>query len=60
MKSSKKILLILFTIILCTGIDQFTKQIVKSHLPRTKLLTLAGGMLTLNYSENKGGVFALE
>jgi lipoprotein signal peptidase len=60
MKARKNIFLILFTIILCVGCDQITKDIVKSHLPGTKRWTFAGGMLSLDYVENKGGVFALE
>jgi len=60
MKSQKKILLVLFTIILCIGSDQITKEIVRSHLPGTKPLTLVRGMLRLDYIENKGAVFALE
>ncbi len=46
--------------ILCIGIDQITKEIVGSHLPRTKPLTLARGILRLDYTENKGAVFAPE
>lgn len=60
MKSQKRIFLIFFIIILCIGVDQLTKEIVRSDLPRTKPLTLVKGMLSLDYAENKGGVFALE
>jgi len=60
MKSKNKIFLIVLTIILCVGADQFTKEIIRSNLPRTKPLTLVQGMLSLDYVENKGGVFALE
>ena len=60
MKSQKRIFLIFFIIILCIGADRLTKEIVRSDLPRTKPLTLVKGMLTLDYVENKGGVFALE
>jgi lipoprotein signal peptidase len=60
MKTRKKVFLILFTILLCVGCDQITKEMVKSHLPRTRPLTLVKGMLSLDYVENKGGVFALE
>lgn len=55
-----RIFLILFIIILCIGADRLTKEIVRSDLPRTKPLTLVQGMLSLDYVENKGGVFALE
>jgi len=60
MKSQKRIFLIFFIIILCIGVDQLTKEIVRSDLPRTKPLTLVEGILSLDYVENKGGVFALE
>jgi lipoprotein signal peptidase len=60
MKSQKRIFLVFFIIILCIGADQLTKQIVRSDLPRTKRLTLVKGMLSLDYVENKGGVFAFE
>ena len=60
MKSQKRIFLVFFIIILCIGADQLTKQIVRSDLPRTKRLTFVKEMLSLDYVENKGGVFALE
>ena len=60
MKSQKRIFLIFFVIILCIGADRLTKEIVRSDLPRTKPLTLVAGILSLDYVENKGGVFALE
>ncbi len=60
MKGRKKFFFILFTIIVCIVSDQITKEIIKSQLPRTKPLTLARGMLSLDYVENKGGVFAME
>ena len=60
MKSQKRIFLIFLIIILCIGADRLTKDIVRSDLQRTKPLTLVKGMLSLDYVENKGGVFALE
>jgi lipoprotein signal peptidase len=60
MKSYKRIFLIFFIIVLCLGADRLTKEIVRSDLPRTKPLILVKGMLSLEYVENKGGVFALE
>jgi lipoprotein signal peptidase len=60
MKNQKRIFLIFFIIILSIGADRLTKEIVRSDLPRTKPLTLVQGMLSLDYVENKGGVFALE
>ena len=60
MKSQNRIFLIVFIIVLCVGTDQLTKEIIRSNLPRAKPLTLVKGMLSLDYVENKGGVFALE
>lgn len=60
MRTQKRSFLIFFIIILCFGVDQLTKEIVRSDLPRTKPLTLVKGMLSLDYVENKGAVFALE
>jgi lipoprotein signal peptidase len=60
MKSQKRIFLIFCIVILCIGADRLTKEIVRSDLPRTKPLTLVKGMLSLDYVENKGGVFAFE
>ncbi len=60
MANRKRILLVLFTILLCIGADQITKDLVKSHLPRTRPLAFAGAALKLDYSENKGAVFAFE
>lgn len=60
MKKRKRIVLILFILILCIASDQITKKIVRSDLPRTKPLTLVSGMLSLDYVDNKGGVFAFE
>jgi len=60
MKSKNRILLIVLMIAICVGADQLTKEIIRSNLPRTKSLTLVKGMLSFDYVENKGGVFALE
>ncbi len=60
MKSQERIFLIFFIVILCIGADRLTKEIVRSDLPRTQPLTLVKGMLSLDYVENKGGVFAFE
>jgi len=60
MKSKKRILLIFLVILLCTASDQLTKKMVRSSLSRTTPLTLINGMVSLDYAENKGGVFAFE
>ena len=60
MKSRNRILLAVLIMVLCVGADQLTKEIIRSNLPKTKPLTLVNGMLSLDYVENKGGVFALE
>ena len=60
MKTQTRIFLIVLIMVFCIGSDQLTKQIIRSDLPRTKPLTLVKGMLSLDYVENKGGVFALE
>jgi lipoprotein signal peptidase len=60
MKSRTRIFLVVLIMVLCIGSDQLTKEIIRSTLPRTKPITLVKGMLSLDYVENKGGVFALE
>ena len=60
MKNQKRIFLAFLIIILCAASDQLTKNIVRSELPRTTSITLAKGMVTLDYVENRGGVFAFE
>ncbi len=60
MEKGRRAFLVLFTIIVCIMCDQLSKDLVKSHLPRKKPLVVAGGVLKLDYSENKGGVFSVE
>ncbi len=60
MTNRKRIFLVLFTILMCIGADQITKEIAKSRLPRTKPLAFAGTMLKLDYTLNKGAVFVFE
>ncbi len=60
MANRTRVFLVLFTIVLCVGADQISKEFVKSHLPKTKPMHFASGMLKLDYSENKGGVFSFE
>ena len=60
MAKRKRIFVVLFTLLLSIGCDQITKDIVKSHLPKTKVLHVAGKMLSLDYHENKGAEFSFE
>ena len=60
MRMRKRIFLVLFTLILCIAADQATKELARSHLPRAKMLSVAGGALKLDYYENKGAVFSFE
>ncbi len=59
MINQKRIFLVLFTLILCIGSDQVTKEIIRLHLSRTKPLVLMTG-ISLDYVENKGAVFSFE
>ncbi len=60
MAHTKRIFLVVFILILSIASDQITKEIARSHLPRTKVYSVAGGMLKLDYTENKGAVFSFE
>ncbi len=60
MQMRKRIFLVLFTLVAIIAVDQVTKELAKSHLPRTKMLSVAGGALKLDYYENKGAVFSFE
>ena len=53
-------MLVLLTISLCVGSDQFTKELARSHLPKTKTLSFAGDALRLDYAENRGGILSFE
>jgi lipoprotein signal peptidase len=52
--------LVLFTLLLCIGADQITKEIVKSHLPKTKVLHFAGKILNFDYHLNRDAEFSFE
>ena len=56
----ERIMLVILIIMLCVGCDQLTKEIAKSHLPRTKALSVAGDALRLDYTENRGAVLSFE
>lgn len=56
----KKIFLVLFTLLMTIGCDQITKDMVKSHLPKTKVVHVAGSVLSFDYHENKGAEFSFE
>lgn len=52
--------LVLVTILLCVACDQMTKELAKSHLPKTKVMSFAGDTLRLDYTENRGAVLSFE
>jgi signal peptidase II len=60
MITRKRVILVLFVIISCVGIDQLTKEMAQSYLPRTKVLSIAGDALRLDYTENRGAVLSFE
>jgi signal peptidase II len=60
MTTRNRIVLVLFVITVCVGIDQITKEIAQSHLPRSKVLSLASDALRLDYTENRGAVLSFE
>jgi signal peptidase II len=60
MTTRKWMVLVLFVIVSCVGIDQLTKEIAQSYLPRAKVLSFAGDALRLDYTENRGAVLSFE
>jgi signal peptidase II len=56
----KRTILVLLTIFLCVISDQITKEIARSHLPKTKTLSFAGDTLRLDYVENRGAILSFE
>lgn len=60
MKSAQRTLFVFLVILVCIGADQLTKRIVRSDLPRTRPVVLINGVLKLDYTDNRGGVFAFE
>ena len=60
MRSGKRIVLVLLTVLLCVGCDQAAKEIARSHLAKTKALSFAEDMVRLDYTENRGGVLSFE
>lgn len=60
MISGKKTLLIFSIILLCICVDQLTKTIVSSDLPKTRPIVVVKGVLKLDYTDNRGGVFFFE
>ncbi|NSW87731.1 MAG: signal peptidase II [Syntrophobacteraceae bacterium] len=56
----KRILLVLFVVGLVVCLDQWSKTIVESRLPRDRVLYLAGGVLKIDYRLNRGGVLSFE
>jgi len=60
MTKRRRILLVLFTIIVCVAGDQITKAMAGSYLPKKKSLSFAGDMLRLDFAVNKGAVLSFE
>lgn len=60
MTSRTRIFLVAFTIVLAIGADQISKDIARTHLSKTKAVSVADGALRFDYSENKGAVFSFE
>lgn len=60
MSNRLRILMVVLTVLVCIGADQITKEMVRSHLSRTKSFAVAGGMVKLDYNENKGAEFSFE
>ncbi|MFZ2446793.1 MAG: signal peptidase II [Syntrophobacteraceae bacterium] len=56
----KRILAVVFALVLSMGCDQITKYMAKSHLSKTRVVSVAGSPLKLHYSENTGGQLAFE
>lgn len=60
MSKGKRVALVLVTIILCVGCDQVAKDLARSHLPKSRVLSFAGDMVRLDYTENRGAVLSFE
>jgi len=60
MKRRRRIILVVSLVVMCFVCDQVTKEMARSHLPRTKALSFAGDTLRLDYTENRGGVLGFE
>jgi len=60
MTRRNRIILVLLTILLCVSSDQITKEIARSHLPKTKTFSLAADTLRLDYVENRGAILSFE
>jgi signal peptidase II len=60
MTKRRRVVLVLFIILMCVGCDQITKVMAKEHLPRKRVLSFAGDTLRLDYNVNKGAVFSFE
>jgi signal peptidase II len=46
-------------LIVCVGCDQKTKSLARGHLHDSPAISLLGGVLRLDYSENEGGFLSL-
>jgi len=55
----KKILLILFVVLVCTGCDQSTKYLATEFLEPNSILSYANDIFRLQYAENRGAFLGL-
>lgn len=60
MSKGRRVALVLVTIILCVVCDQVAKDLARSHLPKSRVLSFAGDMVRLDYTENRGAVLSFE
>lgn len=55
----KKILIILFIVLVCTGCDQSTKYLATEFLEPNSMISYANDIFRLQYAENKGAFLGL-
>ena len=55
----KRILVLLFVLVVCAGCDQATKSIARQTLSGMPAQTLAAGLVRLEYTENPGAFLSL-
>jgi hypothetical protein len=60
MINPKRICVVLLALLLVIFCDQATKDMARSRLPKTRIIPVAGSLLSFNYYENKGGEFSFE
>jgi signal peptidase II len=59
MAKRKRVALVLAMLVVCVGCDQKTKYLAREHLHDSPAISLLGGTLRLDYSENTGGFLSL-